>query len=171
MKPKNSAMITEDKVFRKLKETPEIFCIADDFCKVFDAQMAKYTFKTERKRKYHRASRMSKAEIMVIMILFHSSGYRCLKHFYLEKVCKHMRHLFPEVVSYNRFVELEREIAIPLIVFSSRKFYLANVQVSALWTAINPITKGKKFGNLQIGVTKKAYKQKKRRNLPQNCGI
>ena len=95
----------------------KFFCIADDFCKVFDAQMAKYTFKAERKRKYHRVSRMSKAEIMVIMILFHSSGYRCLKHFYLEKVCKHMRHLFPEVVSYNRFVELEREIAIPLIVF------------------------------------------------------
>ena len=54
---------------------------------------------------------------MGIMILFHSSGYRCLKHFYLEKVSKHMRHLFPEVVSYNRFVELEREIAIPLILF------------------------------------------------------
>ena len=31
-------MITEDKVFRKLKETPEIFCIADDFCNFFDAQ-------------------------------------------------------------------------------------------------------------------------------------
>ena len=121
-------MITEDKV-------TEIFCVADDFCKVFDAQMAKYTFKAVGNRKYHRESRMSKAEIMVIMILFHSSGYRCLKHFYIEEVCKHMRHLFPEVVSYNRFVELEREIAIPLIVFSSRKFYLANVQVSALWTA------------------------------------
>ena len=94
-----------------------MFCIADDFCKVFDAQMAKYLFKAERKRKYHRESRMSKAEIMVIMILFHSSGYRCLKHFYLEKVCKHMCHLFPEVVSYNRFGELEREIAIPLILF------------------------------------------------------
>jgi hypothetical protein len=67
---KNFAMITEDK-------DTEIFCIADDFCKVFDAQMAKYTFKAERKRKYHRESRMSKAEIMVIMILFHSSGYRC----------------------------------------------------------------------------------------------
>ena len=35
----------------------EIFCIADDFCKVFDAQMAKYSFKAERKRKYHRESR------------------------------------------------------------------------------------------------------------------
>ena len=68
----------------------EFFCIADDSCKVFDAQMAKYLFKAERKRKYHRESRMSKAEIMVIMILFHSSGYRCLKHFYLEKVCKYI---------------------------------------------------------------------------------
>ena len=65
--------------------------------------MNRFGFKAERKRKYHRESRMSKAEIMVKMILFHSSGYRCLKHFYLEKVSKHMRHLFPEVVSYNRW--------------------------------------------------------------------
>ena len=43
MKLKKFAMIAEDKV-------TEFFCIADDFCKVFDAQMAKYTFKAERKR-------------------------------------------------------------------------------------------------------------------------
>ena len=36
-------MITEDKVI-------DFFCIADDFCKFFDAQMAKYSFKAERKR-------------------------------------------------------------------------------------------------------------------------
>lgn len=29
----------------------EFFCIADDSCKVFDAQMVKYSFKAERKRK------------------------------------------------------------------------------------------------------------------------
>ena len=128
-------MITEDKV-------TELFCIADDFCKFFDAMMEKYTLKADKKRQYHRKSTMSKAGIMVIMILFHDSGYRCLKHFYIEKVCRHMRHLFPKVVSYNRwssesrsqtcldyaesrqrktvvnrFVDLEREIAIPLIVF------------------------------------------------------
>ena len=28
-----------------------------------------------------------------------------------------MRHFFPKVVSYNRFVELEKEIAIPLALF------------------------------------------------------
>jgi len=28
-----------------------------------------------------------------------------------------LRHFFPKVVSYNRFVELEKEIAIPLALF------------------------------------------------------
>ena len=84
---------------------------------VFDAMIAKYTLKPIGKRKYYRNSTMSKAEVMLIMILFHDSGYRCFKHFYLEKVCKQLRHLFPKVVSYNRIVELEREVAVPLTLF------------------------------------------------------
>ena len=103
-------MITEDK-------NTEIFCMADDFCKFFDAMVAKYTLKPTWKRNYHRNSTMSKAEVMLIMILFHDSGYRCFKHFYLEKVCKHLCYLFPEVVSYNRMVELEKEVDIPLALF------------------------------------------------------
>ena len=79
--------------------------------------VAKYTFKSTVKRSYYRNSTMSKAEIMLIMILFHDSNYRCLKHLYQEQVCKHLRHLFPKVVSYNRFVELEREVAVPLALF------------------------------------------------------
>ena len=54
------AMILECKVI-------ELFCMADDFCKFFDAMTAKYTFKPTAKRKYHRDSTMSKAEIMLIM--------------------------------------------------------------------------------------------------------
>ena len=54
------AMITESKVI-------ELFCMADDFCNFFDAMTAKYTFKPTAKRKYHRDSTMSKAEIMLIM--------------------------------------------------------------------------------------------------------
>lgn len=79
--------------------------------------MAKYTVKAPNKRPYHRDGTLSKAEVMLIMILFHGSGYRCLKHFYLEHVSKHLRHLFPELVSYNRFVELEKDVAIPLALF------------------------------------------------------
>ena len=104
-------MITEDKV-------TELFCMADDFCKFFDAMMKKYTLKSDNKRAYHRDSTMSKSEIMLIMIMFHDSGYRCLKHFYVEKVCKHLRHLFPKVVSCNRFVELEKQVAVPLALFN-----------------------------------------------------
>lgn len=54
---------------------------------------------------------------MLIMILFHNSGYRCLKHFYVEHVCRHLRPLFSPLVSYNRFVELEKEVAVPLALF------------------------------------------------------
>ncbi len=55
----------------------------------------------------NKPNRMSDAEIMVILILFHSGGFRCFKHYYKEYVCKHLKHLFPRQVSYNRFVELE----------------------------------------------------------------
>lgn len=42
---------------------------------------------------------------------------RCFKHYYKGYVCKHIRHLFLNLVSYNRFVELEKEIQLPLTIF------------------------------------------------------
>ena len=51
--------------------------MADDFYKFFDAMTTKYTLKPTGKKNYHRNSTMSKAEVMLIMILFHDSGYRC----------------------------------------------------------------------------------------------
>ena len=62
--------MTENKV-------TEIFYMADDFCKFFDAMTAKYTLKPTGKRKYHRNPTMSKAELMLIMILFYDSGCCC----------------------------------------------------------------------------------------------
>ena len=62
------AMITEDKV-------TELFCMADDFCKFFDAMMEKYTLKSDKKRRYHRDSTMSKAEIMLIVREFIERNY------------------------------------------------------------------------------------------------
>ena len=96
-----NAMITEDKV-------TEIFCMADDFCKFFDAMVAKYTLKPTGKRKYHRDSTMSKAEVMLIMILFHDSGYRCFKHFYLEKRSRVSMYkgLLTHSLLCSKFVEL-----------------------------------------------------------------
>ena len=67
-------MFTEDKF-------TEIFFIADEFCKFFDCLIKKYTIEAPSKCKYHCDGTLSKAEVMLIMILLHDSGYRCLKHF------------------------------------------------------------------------------------------
>ena len=102
-------MFSEDKV-------TEIFCLADEFCKSFDAQQEKSMLEVPQDGKRHRRkpNRMSDAEIIVILIYFHSGGFRCFKHYYLHYICKHCRHLFPRTVSYNRFVELGKEVLLQL---------------------------------------------------------
>ena len=97
----------------------EIYCLADDFCKEIARHQENYMLKDTKKNVKHRnkPNRMSDAEIILIMILFHSGGYRCFKQFYQEYVCKHLDHLFPKRVSYNRLVELEKEVLFPLTIF------------------------------------------------------
>ena len=109
-------MISRDKI-------TEIFCMADDFCKLYDRFIKANGLAPKRdksKRKYHRDPRMSSAEIITIMILFHLSGYKCFKHFYINEVQKHMTDIFPKTVAYNRFTELERTVVIPFILFVKR---------------------------------------------------
>ena len=86
----------------------EIFYLVDELCKEFDRVkegriLTEKTAVKQRNRKY----KMSDSEVITIVILFHLKGYRCLKHFYIQHVQKHMKSEFPETVSYNRFVELK----------------------------------------------------------------
>jgi hypothetical protein len=104
-------MITDDKV-------TEIYCLAADFCDYFSQSLQKYQLCAPKTtRKYHRAPALSDAEVITILVLFQLMGYRCLKHFYQEHVCRHMRHMFPNVVSYSRFVTLQRSVILPLTIF------------------------------------------------------
>lgn len=91
--------------------------MADNFCKEFSKVQEKYIFEDKNRKHRNKPKRMSDAEIMVILILFHSGGFRCFKHYYKEYVCKHLRHLFPKCVSYNRFVESEKGVLLQLAVF------------------------------------------------------
>ena len=103
-------------MFSEAKVT-EIYCMADDFCKEFALQQEKYMIEDKKIRYRNKPNRMSDAEIMVILILFHSGGFRCFKHYYKEYVYKHLEHFFPRQVSYNRFVELEKEALLPMTIF------------------------------------------------------
>ena len=104
------AMITDDKVI-------EIYSLADDFMQVFSAELQKRTISNSKPTRAGRKSIMRDAEVMTILVLFHLKGYRCLKHFYTEYVTKHMRDMFPNLVSYNRFVELQKSVMLPLAIF------------------------------------------------------
>ena len=83
-----TAMFSEDKV-------TEIFCLADEFCKFFDAQQEKSMPSQAQPHEQCRDNHNP------------SGGFRCFKHYYLHYICKHCTHLFPGTVSYNRFVEYE----------------------------------------------------------------
>ncbi|WP_407322505.1 IS982 family transposase [Tenacibaculum maritimum] len=96
----------------------EIFCNLDDFMKEFETVLIKNSISESSKvKKRKRKSKMSKSEVMTIMVIFHLKSYRNLKHFYLYYVCKYMDDFFPDLVSYNRFVELQKKVIPPLAVY------------------------------------------------------
>lgn len=99
-------MINFDKV-------TDIFCIVDEFCNHFDQSTQDFILGKPSKR----PPTMSKSEVISIAILFHLSGFRCFKHFYIYYVKKHMQSEFPNTVSYNRFTELMQSHMLPLALF------------------------------------------------------
>jgi hypothetical protein len=68
--------------------------------------------------KWFPASSLSLSEVMTIILLFHLSGYRCFKWYYVRYVCTVMREYFPKPVSYNRFVELMSHTLLPLLLYT-----------------------------------------------------
>lgn len=97
----------------------EIFCSIDDFCKDFIPVFQQRLIGNSKKR--HRASRLSLSEVMTIQVLFHLSGCRTFKKFYLGYVHLHLKSYFPNTVSYNRMVELCSESMLPLLAYLKTK--------------------------------------------------
>jgi DDE family transposase len=104
-------MITKDKVI-------EIFCMIDDFCKEINQVIDQNSIESkEYEKKRNKKCKMSESEVITIMVLFHLNGYRCLKHFYLNHVTRHMKDDFPKTLSYNRFVELQKKSIVSMVLF------------------------------------------------------
>ena len=96
----------------------EIFYLVDEFCKEFDKAKEGHVLpKDSGKKSRNRAFRMSDSEVTTIMIYFHLGGYRNLKHFYINHIQINCRKDFPNTVSYNRFVELQQKVLLPMTVF------------------------------------------------------
>jgi len=93
----------------------EIFCFIDDFCKLFENAQKGYLLPNP-KRKRNKLCRLSLSEIMTILVLFQFSHYRTFKDFFLNSLVPHYKQNFPELVSYNRFIELIPYAAMPLLI-------------------------------------------------------
>jgi hypothetical protein len=94
----------------------ELFCDVDDFWKIFSPIWERQLM-TAGNVKRKRQTQLSISEMMTIMIHFHQSNYRNFKAYYLQHVKVNMRSEFPNLVSYNRFVELMPRTLIPLLAY------------------------------------------------------
>ncbi|WP_010116522.1 transposase, partial [Acinetobacter sp. P8-3-8] len=82
----------------------ELFCILDDFCKIFNESLEKSLISDQNQST--QKSALSLSEVMTIVILFHQSGYRFFKYFYCYMVIPFWKPAFPKLLSYNRFIEI-----------------------------------------------------------------
>ena len=99
-----------------MNDITKVFTIIDDFCKEFMPQLNNKLLSQGKK---HRAkpSRLSESEIITIMLIFHQSGYRNLKTFYKVYLSRYRKKEFPSLVSYNRFIELQKRVILPMLAF------------------------------------------------------
>ena len=91
-----------------------LYCCLDDFCKVFADWEAHQLIPSPTKRQ--RSGKLSRAEMLFIMVLFHLSAYKNFKTFYLYGIGVQHRACFRDLPHYDRFVSLMPRLFTPLMV-------------------------------------------------------
>ena len=97
-----------------------LFCEIDDFFLAYEKWVSTQCLpETTPLETRGRPRRLHPSEVMTLLIAFHQSGYRTFKHFYLKHVCVYWRDEFPHLVSYSRFVQLQKEVLTVLTFYLS----------------------------------------------------
>ena len=91
-----------------------LYCCLDDFCQVFEGWEAHRLIPSEQTRQ--RTAKLSRAEMLFIMVLFHLSPYKNFKTFYLYGIGVQHRGCFRDLPHYDRFVSLMPRLFAPLMV-------------------------------------------------------
>jgi len=99
----------------------EFFVILDDFYKEFDFEIRKHRLELYDAKTRNRETTLSESEIMAILLLFHFGHFTNFKHFYLYYVQDNLKDLFPNQVSYSRFIQLQKRVTVPLVLFLKLK--------------------------------------------------
>ena len=91
-----------------------LYCCLDDFCKVFADWEAHRLIPSQQTRQ--RAGKLSRAEMLFIMVLFHLSPFKHFKAFYIYGIGQQHRACFGDLPHYDRFVSLMPRLFAPLMV-------------------------------------------------------
>lgn len=86
-------------------DTVELYVMIDDFCKVFMPRLNKL-LKNKDSKIRNRGGMLQMSEIVLILILFPHSEFKCFKWFYIHKICGEYKSYFRQLPSYQRFIEL-----------------------------------------------------------------
>ena len=97
-----------------------LFCEIDDFFLAYEKWVSTQCLpETTPLETRGRPRQLHPSEVMTLLIAFHQSNYRTLKHFYLKHVCVYWGDEFPHLVSYSRFVQLQKEVLTVLMFYLS----------------------------------------------------
>jgi transposase, IS4 family len=94
----------------------ELYCHVDDFCQGFVGQWEGELLASGARQRLPEGQ-LSTSEIMTIIIHFHQMRYRDFKTYYTQFVQVYLPAEFPQLVSYNRFVELMPSLLVPLCAY------------------------------------------------------
>ena len=94
----------------------QLFCDIDDFVKALAQQNNSFLLISKGKAKRGFPPQMSLAELMTILVLYHSSGFKNFKAFYFY-LRLNLRGEFPKLLSYSRFVEWIPYCLLPVSAF------------------------------------------------------
>lgn len=95
----------------------ELYCHIDDYCKTYTAEQQQKMLTLKRKsskKTRNKPCRISLAEIITILVLFHQIRYREFKAFYCGYVQPWLKTAFPNLPSYSRMVELMEKAICPM---------------------------------------------------------
>lgn len=93
-------------------ELTELYVFVDDFYKIIEQDLNQYRL-TNGIIQRVRLPELHYSEIMTILIFYQTSDFKCLKTFYQFLQKNHQKE-FPNLVSYNRFLELQELVIMPL---------------------------------------------------------
>lgn len=97
-----------------------LFCSVDDFCQLFEPVLQARVLH-DRKCTRRRKCKLALSEMLTIVIAFHQSHFRDFKAFYRYLQAYHLQD-FPNLISYNRFVELMPRLIVPLTGYLQTQF-------------------------------------------------